>query len=291
MSFYESPRFPDDIAYGAQGGPMYSTDVVAVSSGYEHRNSNWAAARLKWDVGYTRTQAQLDTLRDFFHAMRGRAHGFRFKDHSDYQVTTSNGRIGAAAVGDGTPGPMQLVKRYTSGAQTTDRDIAKPVAGSVAIYKGGVLQTATTHYTLDTTTGMVTWVALDSEAITGHTVGASHQFTTAADMPGLTIGEKVYLSGVTGTAASALNGLAHTISNKTGAGPYTWTISTATTALTASGGTGYEYPQAADAMTWSGEFDVPCRFDTDELRAQMLESGPGRRMYQLASVPVVEIRL
>ena len=42
MSFIETPRFPDDIAYGAQGGPMYSTDVVATASGYEKRNQNWA---------------------------------------------------------------------------------------------------------------------------------------------------------------------------------------------------------------------------------------------------------
>lgn len=290
MSFIETPRFPDDIAYGAQGGPMYSTDVVATASGYEKRNQNWSAARLKFDVGYTRTQAQLDTLVAFFHAMKGRAHAFRFKDHSDYAATTSNGRLGTAAVGDGTPGPFQLVKRYTSGSTTTDRDIAKPVSGTVLIYKGGVLQTVTTHYTIDHTTGLVTWVALDSEAITGHTVGASHQFTTAANIPGLAIGEKVYITGVSGTAATTLNSLAHVISNKTGSGPYTWTLATTTTGLTASGGTAYEYPQATDALTWAGEFDVPCRFDTDELRHQMLESGPGRRMYHLASVPVVEIR-
>ena len=72
-----------------------------------------------------------------------------------------------------------------------------------------------------------------------------------------------------------------------GAGPYTWTINAVTTGLTASGGTAYEYPQATDALTWAGDFDVPARFDTDEMRYQMLESGPGRRMYQLASVPVV----
>lgn len=291
MSFIETPRFPDDIAYGAQGGPVYSTDLVTTAGGYEKRNQNWASARLKWDVGYTRTQAQLDTLKAFFHAMKGRANAFRFKDASDYSATVADGRVGAAAVGDGTPGPFQLVKRYTSGSTTTDRDIVKPVSGTVTVYKGGVAQTATTHYTLDTTTGLVTWVALDSEAITGHTVGAAHQFTTAADIPGLAIGEQVYLTGVTGTADTTLNSVAHTLSNKTGSGPYTWTLSTATTGLTAAGGTAYEYPQATDALTWAGEFDVPARFDTDELRYQMLDSGPGRRMYQLASVPVVEVRL
>lgn len=290
MSFLETPRFPDDIAWGAQGGPQYSTDLVAVASGYEKRNQNWVDARLKWDVGYAvRTQTQYDALLAFFHAAKGRANGFRFKDHADYLATTSTGRVGIAAVGDGTPGPFQLVKRYTSGASSTDRTIRKPV--SATLYKGGVAQTLTTHYTLDTSTGLVTWVALDSESITGHTVGASHQFTTASDLTGLIVGEKVYLSGITGTAATALNALAHTITGKSGSGPYTWTISTATTGLTASGGSGYEYPQAADALTWAGEFDVPARFDADELRAQIVAGRAGERIMTVPTVPIVEIKL
>ena len=28
-----------------------------------------------------------------------------------------------------------------------------------------------------------------------------------------------------------------------------------------------KYPQANEELTWQGEFDVPCRFDTDRLRA------------------------
>lgn len=290
MSFLETPRFPDDIAWGARGGPLYSTDLVTVASGYETRNQNWASARLKWDVGYAvRTQSQYDALLAFFHAAKGRANGFRFKDHTDFAATVANGRVGAGAVGDGTPGPFQLVKRYSSGAATTDRDIAKPV--TAAIYKGGVLQTASTHYTLDSGTGLVTLVALDSEAITGHTPGATHQFTSAADIPGLSIGEKVYLSGITGTGAATLNGLAHTISNKTGAGPYTWTLAIATTGLTASGGSAYEYPQAADALTWAGEFDVPVRFEADELRVQIIAGEYGARIVTVPSLPIVEIRV
>lgn len=288
MAFIESPRFPDDIAFGATSGMAYSTDLVVVASGYEHRNANWSQARRRWEVGFTRTQAQMDTIIAFFHATAGRAHGFRFKDYADYTVASTAGRVGSAAIGNGTPGPFQLVKRYASGASTHDRDIRKPLTAT--IYKNAVAQTLTTHYTLDTTTGLVTLVALDSKAITGHTVGASHQFTTATNLAGLSIGEKVYLSGITGTAATALNGIAHTISNKTGAGPYTWTISTVTAGLTASGGTAYEYPQAADALTWNGTFDVPCRFDTDELRAQLLAGPDSGRMYGLQSVPVVEIR-
>lgn len=49
MAFHEV-RFPDDIAYGATGGPEYLTSVVSMASGYEQRNANWSAARGKWNV-------------------------------------------------------------------------------------------------------------------------------------------------------------------------------------------------------------------------------------------------
>ena len=104
------------------------------------------------------------------------------------------------------------------------------------------------------------------------------------------MGEKIHISGVSGTAATALNNLAHTITAKTGTGPYTWTISTATTGLTASVGTAKEYAQDADTLTWAGEFDVPVRFDSDEFRAQMLESGPTNRLYSVSGLALVEIK-
>ena len=49
MAFHEI-RFPDDIAYGASGGPEFATTIVTMASGYEQRNINWQAARGRWDV-------------------------------------------------------------------------------------------------------------------------------------------------------------------------------------------------------------------------------------------------
>ncbi len=43
MAFIET-RFPDDISYGAAGGPGYQTDVVTVNSGAEQRNAAWQDA-------------------------------------------------------------------------------------------------------------------------------------------------------------------------------------------------------------------------------------------------------
>jgi uncharacterized protein (TIGR02217 family) len=96
MAFHEV-RFPDDIAYGATGGPEFATSVVATASGYEQRNINWSAARGRWDVASgLKKQTQLDTLIAFFRARKGRAYGFRFKDWTDFKATRRRWAAGMA---------------------------------------------------------------------------------------------------------------------------------------------------------------------------------------------------
>jgi Conserved hypothetical protein 2217 (DUF2460) len=50
MTDFHEVRFPDNIAYGATGGPEFATTVVATGAGHEKRNVNWAEARGRWDV-------------------------------------------------------------------------------------------------------------------------------------------------------------------------------------------------------------------------------------------------
>jgi hypothetical protein len=69
MSGFHEVRFPDNIAYGATGGPEFATTVVATGSGHEKRNVNWAQARGRWDVASgLKKQAQIDELIAFFRA-------------------------------------------------------------------------------------------------------------------------------------------------------------------------------------------------------------------------------
>ena len=80
MTGFHEIRFPDNIAYGATGGPEFATTVVVTGAGHEQRNVNWAEARGRWDVASgLKNQAQLDELIAFFRARKGRAYGFRFK--------------------------------------------------------------------------------------------------------------------------------------------------------------------------------------------------------------------
>ncbi len=151
MSFHEI-QFPPDIAYGAQGGPQYSTTVVATASGYEQRNSIWVASRMSWNVATgLKNQTQLDALIAFFRSRKGRAYGFRFKDWSDYQATGQ-----ALGTGDGATKNFQLVKSYSSGTYGETRVIKKPVTGTVVPYLAGVRQTS--GWSVDTTTGILSFL-------------------------------------------------------------------------------------------------------------------------------------
>lgn len=141
MSFYESPVFPDYLAYGLQVGPAFSTTVVRVQSGAESRNQLWEAELRSFDGSTThRTPVERNEITAFFLAMRGRLHGFRIRDISDYLVAAGEGVLIAVTGGN------QLAKRYTSGALTYDRPIYKP-RSAITLVGGG---------SVDYTTGLVT---------------------------------------------------------------------------------------------------------------------------------------
>lgn len=158
MTFHDV-QFPADISYGSSGGPGYLTDVVSTLSGHEHRNMNWAQARAKYNVSHgVKTQAQLDALIAFFRARKGRAHSFRFKDWTDYAAVAQT--IGT---GNGSQTAFQLIKQYNSGGEIESRTVTKPIVATVKIYFGSTLQTS--GYTLNATTGMVTFASAPASGI------------------------------------------------------------------------------------------------------------------------------
>jgi uncharacterized protein (TIGR02217 family) len=156
MAFYETPEFPSQIAFGAVGGPRFSTDIVETDGGDETRNQNWSQARAEYTVDLNnKTKAQRDALIAHFRAVgAGRANGFRLKDWSDYQVAITEGVFTALGAD-----VYQLVKRYTSGSATYDRKIYKPVSPLTSVLTaGGTPLVAGSHYTLDSTTGRLTMI-------------------------------------------------------------------------------------------------------------------------------------
>lgn len=151
MAFLESPRFPDKIAYGAQGGPEFRTEISVAVSGLEQRNGAWAYPRHSWDVSQgINSQADFQVLRAFFMTARGRQHSWRFKDYADFTAAHSGDEKGIVLALTSTT--FQMVKRYTSGSNTQDRIIRKPVSGTcTALVSGGAVS-----HSIDYTTGIIT---------------------------------------------------------------------------------------------------------------------------------------
>lgn len=174
MSFHEV-RFPTTISRGAQGGPERRTDVVVLGSGFEERNSRWAASRRRYNAGYGVTNLDaLHTVIAFFEERRGRLYGFRWKDHVDFKScapsatpTSTDQQIG---MGDGTTNTFQLSKTYGGTLAPWQRDIKKPVAGTVQIAVNGQHAAEGSAFSVDATTGSITFQAgytpVANEAIT-----------------------------------------------------------------------------------------------------------------------------
>lgn len=146
-------QFPPQIAYGATGGPMFSTDVIVNSSGFEQRNANWTASLNKYDVSTgLKSPTDLNTLIAFFRGRQGRLRGFRFKDFADFQINAQT-----IATADGIVTAYQIVKTYVSGTQTYTRKITRPVSGTVTgVTFNGVPKTEGVGFTINYATGILT---------------------------------------------------------------------------------------------------------------------------------------
>jgi hypothetical protein len=240
----------------------------------------------------------------FFHALQGAGHQFRVKDSSDFTTTATNGiliplhgsgadlPVGAVGLGYGTSTYL-AAKKYVSGALTTVRWLQKLVTGEVTVYRGGspVASGGVTpgNVNVDTATGKIVFNADQSRAITAHVVGASHQMTfTSAFSPNFTVGQRIYLTGVTGADADTLNNKSHAITVVSSA---TITISTATTGMSVANGSGHFYPQASEALTLVCEFDVPCIFSSDEASFEIIEKSRGDFVYRWSGINIDEDRI
>ncbi len=163
MAFHEV-QLDTRISYGARGGPGFNTAIVRADSVQEERVERWGGAVRNWDIAYG--VKNLDNgpslIIDFHVARAGAAHGFRFKDHSDFSSSASKRGTPAdtdqvLGFGDGVTTTFQLRKAYTSGGHTVYRSIEKPVAGSVVIARDAIAFASSGNWTVNTTNGVVTF--------------------------------------------------------------------------------------------------------------------------------------
>ena len=183
MSFsFHEVRFPSAISYGATGGPERRTEIVVLGSGFEERNSRWAHSRRRYNAGYgVKSIDDIHAIVAFFEERRGRLHGFRWKDHADFRSCPpqkapmpADQQIG---IGDGATQNFQLAKTYGSGDAAYKRSVHKPVAGTISIAVDTVIQSENIHFTVNSTTGVVTFLP-DYIPAAGCLITAGFEFDT-----------------------------------------------------------------------------------------------------------------
>lgn len=186
MSSFHEIQFPTNLSYGSKGGPRFSTAITKKVSGAIEPVARWGYPLHVFNVKYgLRKYEDLVQLRDFFIRRLGPAHGFRYKDPLDFSTKTpyvlSEYLTGSApafsdviiGVGDGTTKVFQLAKKYSDAVVTRTRNITKPILGTVKSGVNGVEKTISTDWTVDTTTGLVTYQVAPTN---GHNVTAGFEF-------------------------------------------------------------------------------------------------------------------
>ncbi|MCJ8143870.1 DUF2460 domain-containing protein [Ancylobacter sp. A5.8] len=163
MPAFHETLFPLDVALGAAGGPERTTEIVTTLTGREERNTRLKHSRRRWDAGYgVKSLAQLSTIVAFFEERRGRLHGFRWRDRLDHASAAPGAAVTPfdqpLGTGDGARASFALVKTYGGVHAPYARPVAKPVAGTVRVAVAGVEKAAGTGFTLDATTGIVTFL-------------------------------------------------------------------------------------------------------------------------------------
>lgn len=133
MSFV-NVNLSECVAYGFTGGPEWSTLIIPMDNGREQRNGQWRYPRHRFSAEYMNLRrSEQQAVLQFFHAMMGRLHCFRFTDPNDYQAVEE-----PQAPSIGTSDPLQIVKSYEAGPQSVTRIIQAIQDGTATVYRDGV---------------------------------------------------------------------------------------------------------------------------------------------------------
>ena len=287
------------LTSGVRGKQMRNNTRSEASNGSAIVNINWSKTLRQYELGCVpMTVAQWQTLEGLHEVTEGGAYGFLLPDPKDSTVASgvgllqgyNSGLVGTPGFGYGVPS-YKLMKRYSvaGSTRTKDRQITRPQTTPVMLRAGsGIVLSGSTTFTL--TTGTLTFGSDYSTGVTSYTVGASTilNFGSGTMAGLLAVSGRIYLSGVSGTGATALNGLSHLITAITG---NNITISTSTNGLTAAGGTAYKFPQPTETLTWTGSFYVPVHFQDDVIDWDMAAGGSlDNRLLAGPSVNLMEVR-
>ena len=138
MQAFDDVPYPLALGRETAASPHFATAIALTASGHERRNSQWADARMQYDVGPgIRSEAELGVLLEFFRARRGPARGFRLADPFDFSSRSLTGTPTPTdqliGIGDGLTAGFDLVKTYGEGPDAQERRITRPRPETVVV--------------------------------------------------------------------------------------------------------------------------------------------------------------
>lgn len=301
ITIYPDVILPNSVLVaGVTGRNLRSNTRTQNQAGYATVNINWTRTLREFTLGVApMAPAAWQAIEGVFEVTDAGAYGFLLQDPKDntaagapLQPLLGGASVGAMGAGYGVP-TYQVYKRYISAGSTRyrDRKISRPL-GNPALLRNGVAVSygaGAGQIAIDSTTGIVTFVADAASNVTAVTVGASTQVTLAAALAGLAVGGRLWLQGLTGADAALLNSQSHAITAIAGA-VYTLGTNTAGKTITPAG-QGIKLPQPSETLTWSGGFYVPVHFVNDEIDWQLERAGQyDARLLSGPQVIVQEVR-
>lgn len=268
MAEFLEERLSIAVKYGASYGDDYRVRITKTSDDSEYRELLHPFPVREFIFAYDAKAATLyQSIANTYHRAFGKYAGFRVKCLDDY---TTNGQTGTPTAFDQTLGLVvagttyQLQKVYGEGGTPLSiglpyRTLFKPVSGTTRVAIGAleILNTPIVNWSVDTTTGKVTFGANKGQALTGITKAAQAVITVGSHA--YAPGEYAHLSGVSGM--TEINGKRGLI---TAVGGVTITVAINSTGFTTytSGGTVNTRPQSGETVKGGCEFDIPARFDS-----------------------------
>lgn len=265
MVMFLEERLTESIDYGSSIAAAYSNQIVRTVGGNEYRKQRHPYVIATLSIDFERKiQTVVEDIIDLNNRAGGTLRGFRVKHPVDF--TTNNYRDTPTAFDQHLPlattgvAAIYQLTRWYGDYTTTDcarRRIRKPVSGSVLIGVGGAVYPSS-QWSVDITTGLVTWAANKSRSITAITKASSSVLTVGSHT--FLVGNSVVISGVAGmTQINNLRALVTAVSGTT----ITVAINSTAFSTYTSGGTVQTQTIDGEVVTAGCTFDIPMRFDAD----------------------------
>ena len=142
------------VSQGTKGGLAFNTLIVANPTRSEQRYQQQSRGYWKLSLNLLdKSKTQMQAIQNHFEAVRGKTYGWRFRNYRNYIALNE-----PIPLLDSTH--LQLVKTRTTGGIVTVEAIRKPdMALPITITRNSTPFPSAGNWTLDTTTGIVTFVA------------------------------------------------------------------------------------------------------------------------------------